>query len=197
MRHRSRSLSIDSESSERRIDAPGSDLVQHAFDELRLDGNGLAGQLGEALDRPDDRRARGLAVEPVEPERVREEAGNPACESVELGQRVLAQRDENVDPAGTRSSAGSARRRTQAQRRPRDRGSTPRPGRARGTRPVRLALGVEREPLTALGAPRASAPRIVAPAREDHDQSGSSGSSRSERATAARRSDDLPTPLGP
>jgi hypothetical protein len=38
--------------------------------------------------------------------------------------------------------------------------------------------------------------RILAPARE-HDDERSSASSRSERATAARRSDDFPTPLGP
>ncbi len=56
------------------------------------------GQLREALDRPDDRRPRRLPVEPVEPERVGEEPGHASGEAIELRERVLAQRDEHVDP---------------------------------------------------------------------------------------------------
>ena len=52
------------------------DLVQHALDELRLDRDRLAGELAEALDRPHDGRARRLAIEAVEPQRVREDTGD-------------------------------------------------------------------------------------------------------------------------
>ena len=104
--------STDAEPAERRLDLPCSDLVEHAFDELRLHGDGLAGELGEALDRTHDRRAGGLPVEPVEPERVREEARDPAGEAVELRERVLAQRDEDVDPERSRQQRREAPRRT-------------------------------------------------------------------------------------
>ena len=43
---------------------------------------------------------RGDAIEPVEPQRVREQARNAAGEAVELRERVLAQRDEDVDAVG-------------------------------------------------------------------------------------------------
>ena len=68
----------------------------------------VAGQLGEALDRTYDRRPGGLAIEPVEPKRVREEPRDPAGEAVELRQRVLTQRDQHVDPEGVASTVGSA-----------------------------------------------------------------------------------------
>ena len=86
----------DSEAAERRLDRARPDLVEDSLDEKRLDGDGLARELGVPLDGADDRRAGRLAVEPVEPESVREEAGDPAGEAIELGERVLAQRDEHV-----------------------------------------------------------------------------------------------------
>ena len=180
--------STDAETAERRIDASGSDLVEHALDELRLDGDGLAGQLGEALDRPDDRRARRLAIEPVEPERVREEARDTAREAIELGQRVLAQRDEDIDPRGTRKKC-----REQL-------GEGARPGVVRVIEEVLLGL-VEHEVDVSVGVGVATASASGAAGsslqREKTTTRGSSGSSLSDRATAARRSDDLPTPLGP
>jgi hypothetical protein len=53
--------------SECRLDLPGSDLVQHALGQLRLDGDGRAGQLRVTLDRTQDRRSAGLPIEPVQP----------------------------------------------------------------------------------------------------------------------------------
>ena len=56
-----------------------------------------------------------LPVEPVEPQRVREEPRDPAREAVELRQRVLAQRDEHVDTRGAAEQLpGVPRRRTRA-----------------------------------------------------------------------------------
>ena len=91
------------------LDLPGSDLVQHALDELGLDGDRRARELGEALDGADDRGAGGLAVQAVEPKRVREQAGDATGEAIELRQRVLAERDEHVDAVRRREDGGQHR----------------------------------------------------------------------------------------
>ena len=94
-----------------------------------------AGELGEALDGAHDGGASGLAVQAVEPKRVREQAGDATREAIELRERVLAERDEHVDAEGRRRERrGAPRRRTPGQCRRRGRGSTPPPGRGRGTR---------------------------------------------------------------
>ena len=86
------------EPAQRGLDLARTDLVEDAPDEPGLDRHCDAGELGVALDRAHDRGPRGLAVESIESKRVREEAGNATREAVELGERVLAQRDEDVDP---------------------------------------------------------------------------------------------------
>ena len=90
------------EPAERRLDLACTDVVQHALDEIGVDRHVLVGELGEALDRTDDRCASGLTVEPIEPERVPEETGDATGEAVELRQRVLAERHQHVDPVRRR-----------------------------------------------------------------------------------------------
>src|SRR5262249_47334134 len=85
------------EPTERGLDLARPDLVEHPLDEVVLDPDGLARQLGEALDRANDRGPGRLPVEPVEPERVREETSDASREPVELRERVLTQRNEDVD----------------------------------------------------------------------------------------------------
>ncbi len=85
------------EPAERRLDLARADLVQDPLDECGLHRDGLAGELGEALERAFDRRSRGPSVEAIEPERVGEQAGDSPREAVELRERVLAERDEDVD----------------------------------------------------------------------------------------------------
>ena len=57
----------------------------------------LPGQLAVAGERPEDRGAPGLEVEPVEAQEVREQLGDPPLELVELGKRVVAQGEQDVD----------------------------------------------------------------------------------------------------
>ena len=165
----------------------------------------LAGDLRVALDGSNDRRLRPPPVETVESERVREQARHAASEPVELRERVLTQRDEDVDP----QRRGEHRRQ------------------GLGERVLARVVGVIQEVLlrlvenqvdvairlralervVAAGAAigvrppanrrRQSARAGSSPHLEKTTTSGCSGSSRSERATAARRSEDLPTPLGP
>ncbi len=54
-------------------------------------------ELREPLGRADDRGPGGGAVETVEAERVREESRDASREAVELRERVLPERDEDVD----------------------------------------------------------------------------------------------------
>ena len=166
----------------------------------------LAGELGVALDRADDRGAGAAARSSRSSRSVfAKRPGNAAREAIELGERVLAQRDEDVDP---RAGAASTR------------------GQRLGERPGPAVVGVVEEVLLGLvedevdvaarlrvleRVERRAVDRVPARLahrlgergagsslqREKTTTSGSSGSSRSERATAARRSDDLPTPLGP
>ena len=87
-----------SEPSERRLDLPGSDLVQDPVDECGLGDDGDPGELREPLDRALDRGPRSAPVQAIQPKRVGEQAGDSPREAVELRERVLAQRDEDVDP---------------------------------------------------------------------------------------------------
>ena len=76
------------------------DLVEHGFDELRLCG-ARAAVLGEprvALERSDDRGARGLTAQSVESERVAEEPRDAALEAIEARKLVLSEADEKPDP---------------------------------------------------------------------------------------------------
>ena len=85
------------EAAERRLDLARADLVQDPPDECGLHRDGRTGELGEALERAFDRRSRGPSVEAIEPERIGEQAGDSPREAVELGEGVLAERDEDVD----------------------------------------------------------------------------------------------------
>ena len=95
-----------SESPERRVDLAGSDFVEDPFDQLRLDREGLIDELGETLDGPHYRGARGRTIESVESERIGEETRDPAREAIELGQRILSKRHEHIDT----SRSGQQRR---------------------------------------------------------------------------------------
>ena len=100
---------------------PTLDVVEHRVDERGLDRDLLlAAELAVALERADDRRAAPLAVEPVEPELVREEAGDPRLEDVEPRERVLADAEQDVHgqarasrarPASLEQAAAAGRRR--------------------------------------------------------------------------------------
>ena len=120
-------------------------------------------------------RARGLSIEAVEPQRVREEAGDAPREAVELRERVLPQRDQHVDPVRGRQDGGQRLR------------ERARPAIVGVVQEVLLGL-VEHEVHVAVGLraleclsadPRPSPPtwpiasgetRIFAPAREDDDE---------------------------
>jgi hypothetical protein len=80
------------------LDAAGRHLVEHRLDESRLDADALV--LGcepvVRLDRPEHRVARCPTVEPVEAQRVREQAGDARLERVDLRERVLPERDQHA-----------------------------------------------------------------------------------------------------
>ena len=65
------------------------------LDQLRLDLDVIVGEPVVALDRAEDRRARGGTVELVEAQVVGEEPGDPRLEPVELRQRIVARRQEH------------------------------------------------------------------------------------------------------
>ena len=75
----------------------------------------VAFELAPALERLDDRRATGGAVEVVEAEDVAEQVRDRRLEPVERGERVLAQREQHVDPQRAvdepRERSGRSRRR--------------------------------------------------------------------------------------
>ena len=182
-------------------DPADGDLVEHSFDERRLDRHGWAAERRQALERAEDRALAGTTVEAIEAEVVAEDVRDQRLEPIELGERVLADRDEHVDP----------------QRRRHELGQLPLEGAGlRVVEEVLLRL-IEDEVDIAIGgrAPHsldepvptvrpaavetssASASEGSSPQRANTTTSGCSGSSRSDRATPARSSDDLPTPLGP
>ena len=189
----------------RRLDAGvGRRLVEHRLDERVLRRERLPAELAVAGERAEDRGAPGLAVEPVEPQQVREQLGNPAGELVELGQRVVAQREQDVD-----AQAGPAQelRQRRAQR-PFEAvvedvllevveqqvqlaaAAGPRRRPCRRGRPSRRGRRTPRAP-TRSGEPAGSS------AHASCTTTGAPLSSRSRRATPAPRSELLPTPLGP
>ncbi len=87
----------DSEAAGAELDPAGTDAVQHALDERVLGDHLLALELAPALQRADDRRPAGRSVEPVEAQDVREQARDVPLEPVEPRERVLAQRQKDVD----------------------------------------------------------------------------------------------------
>ena len=95
--------------SERRLDPSGAHLVEHRLDELGLERDGLAGQLVVALApgrrsplvRTRDRGGRAGACS--------RRARDPAREPIQLRERILAQRDEDVHSKRARNESGSAR----------------------------------------------------------------------------------------
>ncbi len=80
------------------VDTPCGDLVEQRVDERRLGDVALARELAVALERADDCLARRPAIEPLEPQHVGEDARQTVGERVELGERVIAQRDQHVHP---------------------------------------------------------------------------------------------------
>src|ERR671935_39959 len=66
-------------------------------DERILGRERLSSQLAVAGERAEDRGLAGLPVQPVEAEQIREELGDPAGELVELSERVVAEREQDVD----------------------------------------------------------------------------------------------------
>ena len=83
----------------RRATFPASHLVEHRFDERRLDRHLLAGRRHRPvplLERTLDRLRGQPPVEVVEPQVVAEQPGIAALEAVEPGERVLADRDQEV-----------------------------------------------------------------------------------------------------
>ena len=184
------------------MDPACGDLAENGVDEDGLDFDGCAAKSMESLDRPHDRRFPGSPIETVESKVVAEDVRDAPLETIELGESVLAERDQDVDPQRLREHAGQRVLEGAA---------------LRVVEEVLLCL-VEHEvdiAVNGLGSanrvtkrPHVDAglvPRLRAPALppdrrpqfENTTTSGCSGSSRNARATPACRSDDLPTPLGP
>ncbi len=78
------------------IDLSGRGLVEHVVDQRRLDLDRLAARLVVALDRPHDRLPRRGAVEVVEAKVVREQVRNAPLEAIELGEGVVAEREQDT-----------------------------------------------------------------------------------------------------
>ena len=78
-------------------DPADGDLVEHSFDERRLDHDVRASERRQAFERAEDRALAGPAVEAIEAEVVAEDVRDQRLEPVELGQSVLADREEHVD----------------------------------------------------------------------------------------------------
>ena len=92
---------LEDELQVRRLDASAAlpdagNLVEHRFDERGLHLHRLPGELVPARYRTDDRRARGSSIEMLEPQLVREDRRQSRLERVELGERILAERDQHV-----------------------------------------------------------------------------------------------------
>ena len=193
------------EPAERRLDLAGTDLVEDALHEGGLDDHRLAGQLGVAFGRPQHRCSRRVAVQAIEAQCVPEQARERDRRSGRASRASpLAGRRGRSRAARWRARREAPLRRTPARCRRRGRGSTPRPGRGRGRRRARTVPPRARQRRTRSSrAPTTSATASASAAfgsslqLEKTTTSGSSGSARSERATAACRRDDLPTPLGP
>ena len=164
---------------------------------------GAPGELVEARDRARDGRTGRRAVEPVEREVVAEDVRDSSGEHVQLGERVLAQRDQHVDRQVR--AASRSRRVTRRARRPPDRRTPPRTGRARDTgllpatrRPAPPARLPGSRPATA--APcrarprrRRRSPPAGSPAHESWTTTVASGASaRSRRTTPGAEHRALP-----
>ena len=78
------------------LDVADPHLVEHRFDQARLDLHALIRGYAAVvfLQRPHDRLAGCLAAEAVYPQVVAEQVGDPSLEPVEPRERVLADRDE-------------------------------------------------------------------------------------------------------
>ena len=74
-------------------------LIEDGVDELRLEVHGrVAGDAARCTRRPaGDRFGAACAIEVVDPQVVAEQVRDRALEAVELDQRVLAERDQDVD----------------------------------------------------------------------------------------------------
>ena len=80
------------------VDLTRGGLVEHRFDQLGLDLDRLARQLVVALDGLQDGVSGRTPVEMIQPKVVREQIWDPSLEAVELGERVIAQRQQDADP---------------------------------------------------------------------------------------------------
>src|SRR5206468_5944273 len=81
------------------LDTPRGDLVENRELELGLDLHALArrDELVVASERPDDRSSRCAAVEPLEPQPVREQVRNRRLQRIQPRQCVFANADQYVD----------------------------------------------------------------------------------------------------
>ena len=207
-------------------DLAGDDLVEHRVDELRLDLDALVAprraRLYSAIGPTIAARAA-ARLEVLEAEVVPEHVRDPALEGVELGERVLADREQEVHPQVGRCSRPRGSRPRTCRRRPRrrGRGSTPRPGRGsrRGRRRgvcchVRSASASEPVSSGGRSAPpsasvtasatalRSAAHGVVAPRVEDDDREPrlaalARGSPRECRGGGARRRRAAPSSCRP
>ncbi len=76
------------------VDATRGNLVEQRVDRAPARRRTLrVCKLAVAFERADDRRTSRAAIEPFEPQHVPEELGQAPGERVELGERVVAQRD--------------------------------------------------------------------------------------------------------
>ena len=182
-------------------DPPAPDLAGDGQYQRVLDADVLPGQLGEPLDRADDRRTRGAVVEPLQPEDVSVQRRDPSEKPVERREGVLPDHKDRVDPKRradhVRQVALEVRRelvveevllgliedQVDVARELSPLEDVPEGARPRGRRR-------RRRPLPAR-------PRDPRPSGRRRLRSAPPGSARSLRATEARSSDDFPTPLGP
>ena len=174
---------------------PRRDLVENGLDERGLDSpDRLPSRLpaGRAAARRSPRARR--PVEAVEAQVVVEKAGNRALEAVELGERVLAQREQDVDRRPGRVSSAASRARSvrasgvveEVLLRPGREAGRSRPEPSTRPRPCRRA---SRRADSRRGG---DGPATARPGRRDQRRKrrrrpDRSGSSRSRRATAAAR----------
>src|SRR5581483_10428866 len=73
-------------------------LGLEGVDERVLGGHPFAGDLGERVERPDDRLPRGACSDRLEPKDVPERLGQPAREGIELREGVISNGEENAGP---------------------------------------------------------------------------------------------------
>ena len=181
----------------------GRRLVEHRLDERLLGRELLTGQLAVAGERAENRGLPCLAVEPVEAQQVREELGDPSGELVELREGVVAQREQDVD-----AQPGPAQQLGQ--------GLAQRPFETVVEDVLLEVVEQEMQLATLLrgrgdrvdearrapSSPHSACTDVIrraagSSAHASCTTTGAPLSSRSLRATPARRSELLPTPLGP